>query len=256
MPGSPPISSAEPGTKPPPVTRSNSALPLARRRIGGARALPKFPARARDPSAAPARGPAGEQRPPPQRGCSTHCRRRICRPSARKRRRSSGTRRRFAAGAPWRSAHPLIDAVHALTKPSQELITDGAGAVGQIINRDARSHRLWLDPGSGSACIASTRGGKLTGHGTPGSETPRLSELRRLLSRAGPANAPAATNGTASRGGGAARRPAPGSARPVRAACWSWKPGVPDADDASAFRVEASNSTASPAEGSCRGGRC
>src|SRR6201746_2499480 len=33
-PGSPPISSAEPGTMPPPVTRSNSATPVTRR--GGA----------------------------------------------------------------------------------------------------------------------------------------------------------------------------------------------------------------------------
>src|SRR5271154_4541967 len=31
MPGSPPISSAEPGTNPPPVTRSNSAMPVTRR---------------------------------------------------------------------------------------------------------------------------------------------------------------------------------------------------------------------------------
>src|SRR5690242_14515471 len=35
MPGSPPTNSAEPGTKPPPVTRSNSAMPVGRR-WGGA----------------------------------------------------------------------------------------------------------------------------------------------------------------------------------------------------------------------------
>src|SRR5579864_1727387 len=35
MPGSPPTSSAEPGTRPPPVTRSNSAIPVGRR-WGGA----------------------------------------------------------------------------------------------------------------------------------------------------------------------------------------------------------------------------
>src|SRR5688572_2705911 len=33
MPGSPPISSAEPGTMPPPVTRSSSASPVGRRAI-------------------------------------------------------------------------------------------------------------------------------------------------------------------------------------------------------------------------------
>src|SRR5689334_8553491 len=35
MPGSPPTSKAEPGTNPPPVTRSNSAMPVGRR-WGGA----------------------------------------------------------------------------------------------------------------------------------------------------------------------------------------------------------------------------
>ena len=34
MPGSPPSSSTEPGTKPPPVTRSNSPMPVAMRGAG------------------------------------------------------------------------------------------------------------------------------------------------------------------------------------------------------------------------------
>ncbi len=38
MPGSPPSSSTEPGTKPPPVTRSNSPMPVAMRGAGCARA--------------------------------------------------------------------------------------------------------------------------------------------------------------------------------------------------------------------------
>src|SRR5882757_526306 len=38
MPGSPPTRSAEPGTSPPPVTRSNSAMPVGRRG-GGASSL-------------------------------------------------------------------------------------------------------------------------------------------------------------------------------------------------------------------------
>ena len=39
MPGSPPTSSAEPGTSPPPVTRSNSAMPVTRRGGGASSVL-------------------------------------------------------------------------------------------------------------------------------------------------------------------------------------------------------------------------
>src|SRR5437868_2652318 len=43
MPGSPPISTPEPGTKPPPATRSSSAMPLSMR--GGAALSPLRPTR-------------------------------------------------------------------------------------------------------------------------------------------------------------------------------------------------------------------
>ncbi len=51
MPGSPPINSAEPGTKPPPVTRSNSLLPLTKR--GAACDLPFRPVKRSDEAPMP-----------------------------------------------------------------------------------------------------------------------------------------------------------------------------------------------------------
>ena len=92
MPGSPPSSSTEPRTKPPPVTRSNSAMPEARRGAS---------------CASPASGSSAKRRPlrgarPGTGGralgaflgdaCSIRRRRRTCPASARKPRRSSGRR--------------------------------------------------------------------------------------------------------------------------------------------------------------------
>ena len=51
MPGSPPISSAEPGTMPPPVTRSSSAMPVEKR---GASCVLPLSAFERDDAAAAA----------------------------------------------------------------------------------------------------------------------------------------------------------------------------------------------------------
>src|ERR1700759_2624616 len=63
IPGSPPISSAEPGTRPPPVTRSNSAMPVTRRGGGASSDLRSSSANLRPFSRRPALLPMGGAAP-------------------------------------------------------------------------------------------------------------------------------------------------------------------------------------------------
>ncbi len=83
MPGSPPTRSAEPGTSPPPVTRSNSAMPVGRR-SGGASSL--FKSSRRDLAAfwrgGSLRCPGAARRLPPQ-WCSSRRRFALARPFGR-----------------------------------------------------------------------------------------------------------------------------------------------------------------------------
>src|SRR5581483_5623633 len=70
-------------------------------------------------------------------------RRRTCRPSARPPPRSSGTRTGSLPAWPWPSAPGvLVDAVDALAEPGKQLVADGAGAVGQVVDGDAVAHHL------------------------------------------------------------------------------------------------------------------
>src|SRR5580700_3312572 len=63
MPGSPPINSAEPGTRPPPVTRSNSAMPVTRRGGGASSDFRSSSANLRPFSRLPALLPMGGAAP-------------------------------------------------------------------------------------------------------------------------------------------------------------------------------------------------
>src|SRR5471032_3131920 len=63
MPGSPPISSAEPGTNPPPVTRSNSAMPVMRRGGGASSDFKSSRANLRPLTRRPALAPIGGAAP-------------------------------------------------------------------------------------------------------------------------------------------------------------------------------------------------
>src|SRR5258708_2159522 len=63
MPGSPPIRSAEPGTRPPPVTRSNSAMPVMRRGGGASSDLRSSRANLWPLRRLPARAPMGGAAP-------------------------------------------------------------------------------------------------------------------------------------------------------------------------------------------------
>ena len=85
MPGSPPTSSAEPRTKPPPVTRSSSPMPVddARRVLDLARQRGQRHRRGPCAAIAVCRARRRCRRPClPRRACSTRRRRRTCRPSA------------------------------------------------------------------------------------------------------------------------------------------------------------------------------
>ena len=98
MPGSPPSSSTEPRTKPPPVTRSSSAMPEGRR--GASCASPASGSSAKQPALARRLRPgAGGPLPRlPRRACSTRRRPRTCPASGHRPRRSSGRRR---SGGAW-----------------------------------------------------------------------------------------------------------------------------------------------------------
>src|ERR1700761_2591355 len=63
MPGSPPTNSAEPGTKPPPVTRSNSAMPVMRRAGGASSVFKSSSANLRRLTRRPAVAPMGGAAP-------------------------------------------------------------------------------------------------------------------------------------------------------------------------------------------------
>ena len=100
MPGSPPTRSTEPRTKPPPVTRSSSAMPEDRRGASLALAGQAFPARTAGPCALSGSRPASRSRRlyPPRPACSTRRRIRTCPASGYTPRRSSGRQRR---GCSW-----------------------------------------------------------------------------------------------------------------------------------------------------------
>src|ERR1700712_3540643 len=63
MPGSPPTSTAEPGTSPPPVTRSNSAMPVMRRGGGASSVFRSSRANLRPLTRRPALDPIGGAAP-------------------------------------------------------------------------------------------------------------------------------------------------------------------------------------------------
>ncbi len=63
MPGSPPISTTEPGTSPPPSTRSNSSLPVGQRGTSTAATWSSH--------CSPAAGASGWNRSPPRTGAAS-----------------------------------------------------------------------------------------------------------------------------------------------------------------------------------------
>src|SRR5258705_3038086 len=142
MPGSPPISSAEPGTMPPPVTRSSSAIPVA---IRGARML--IPDSG---SSAITRPFPALPRPGPASTASVSSTSVFQSPQAA----HLPTQRLATAPQLWHTkvdlaglAIPLlIDAVHAPAHPGQQLITDGPGTFGKVVQGDTLAHHL--DPGA------------------------------------------------------------------------------------------------------------
>ena len=108
MPGSPPSRSAEPGTKPPPVTRSNSPMPVEKRRASvaacaGLRARRRVRARR-----ARARSPAAGRRRSPRRSCSTRRRRRTSRPARGDRAAALANEVAFCALAMLRGPKPRV----------------------------------------------------------------------------------------------------------------------------------------------------
>src|SRR6185436_11492178 len=162
MPGSPAISSTEPRTKPPPVTRSNSARPDARRGASWVSPVSGCSAKLR-PLRGARPGPAGRPatppkpaRPSPSSTIEFHspqashlpCQRAEAAPQfwqtnvrlrrdMRKTGRSRGTQTLAGESEQikninGRGSH-LPDAVEAAAEVGQHLIGDGAGLVGDVV---------------------------------------------------------------------------------------------------------------------------
>ena len=158
MPGSPPMSSAEPGTMPPPVTRSSSVRPVEKRG-----ASPERPLR---PSKAMTR-PLPPLRASPEPGGATTSASSIERVPFPARGALAGPARRNGAAvlahegrlAEFRHARSVrlveIDAVEARSEPRQHLIADGLRAHAHALDAAARARR---DRPSRRAWAAALRG--------------------------------------------------------------------------------------------------
>ena len=174
MPGSPPTSSTEPRTKPPPVTRSSSAMPEAVRGASSALAGQRMQRERAGPCAWAAgsgsrRVGAGRF---PRRWCSTRRRIRTCPASGHRPRRSSG-RRRTGHGGPWygwgalqnremaRGAFPFSAPDSAVAAVLQERCwqPDRPGRMNRAIPRNAPPQRGDGDARNLSPLAASTPGG-------------------------------------------------------------------------------------------------
>src|SRR4051794_10538867 len=146
MPGSPPISRAEPGTMPPPVTRSSSANPVGMRvtlsvvfvSVSRSAARPFDERVMPEPGVAATSASSSIVFHSPQ---VTHL----------------PAQREATAPQLWHTnwslaalamcfSGPLVDPVDTLAEAGEQLIADGAGAIGEVVDGHAVAH--YLHPGA------------------------------------------------------------------------------------------------------------